>query len=247
MMEILLANIQKTVPSIFKWLGVHHARPFGMDHHAWVPVVMAWMVGVVLVAGSYVFTSRIQKIPGFFQGVVEMAVIAIYEFFESVLGEHTDRYMPFLGSMFLYILAMNYWPLIPGMHAPTATLSTTIALALVTFMVVQYEGIRKNGLIDYLKHFAQPYMLFFIMIPIHILEEFVRPLSLALRLFGNILGEDTVLAVFISLVVFFGAFWFPAQFPMYFITLLAGLIQAAIFTILSAIYIADATGVMGGH
>ncbi len=85
------------------------------------------------------------------------------------------------------------------------------------------------------------------MIPIHILEEFVRPLSLALRLFGNILGEDTVLAVFISLVVFAGAFWFPAQFPMYFITLLAGLIQAAIFTILSAIYIADATGVMGDH
>ena len=246
-MQMLLANVQNTVPSFIKWLGLHHAKPFGMAHHSWVSVVMAWLVCVILVVGSYLFTRRIQKIPGFFQGVVEMFVISIYEFFESVLGEHTDRYMPFLGSMFIYILAMNYWPLVPGMHAPTATLSATFGLAIVTFAAVQYEGIRKNGLIDYLKHFAQPYILFFIMIPIHILEEFVRPLSLALRLFGNILGEDTVLAVFISLVVFFGAFWFPAQFPMYFIVLLAGLIQAAIFTILSAIYIADATGVMGDH
>lgn len=246
-MHTLLASIQKTVPSIFKWFGIKHTELFGLAQHIWVPVVMAWVVGLVLVVGSYCLTSRLKKIPGFFQGVVEMLVVGLYDFFESLLGEHTDRYIPFLGSLFIYILMMNYWPLIPGMHAPTATLSTTFGLALVTFVVVQYEGVRANGLIEYLKHFAQPYILFFIMIPIHILEEFVRPLSLALRLFGNILGEDTVLAVFISLMVFAGYFWIPAQFPMYFITLLAGLIQAAIFSILSAIYIADATGALGDH
>ncbi len=237
---MLLAQIHREVPSIFKWFGVAHKKFLGMDHHFWVPVVMAWMVGVVLVVGSFLLTRNLQEVPDFKQNIIEMAFMEIYGFFESVLGEHTDRYIPLLGSMFIYILMMNYWPLIPGMHAPTATYATTIALAGVTFGVTHYEGIRVNGAVDYIKHFFQPYILFPIMFVIHVLEEIARPVSLATRLFGNIMGEDTVIAAIISLLVYAGAWWVPLQFPLYFIMMLAGLIQAAIFTILSAVYIAGA-------
>jgi len=244
MKQLLGATIHRHVPSIFKWLGLGHANFLGMDHHSWVPLVMAWTVGVTLIGVSYLFTRKLKTVPGFAQGVAEMTVLAIYDFFESVLGEHTDRYIPLLGSMFLYILFMNYWPLIPGMHAATVTLSTTLALALVTFGVVQYEGIRQHGFVNYIRHFFEPIYLAPIMFIIHVVEEIVRPLSLATRLFGNILGEDTLIAAIISLMVMSGAYVVPAQFPLYFLTLLAGLIQAAIFTILSAVYIAQAVGAL---
>lgn len=241
-MSMLLASVQRRVPSIFSWFGVGHAKIFGFGHHFWVPLVMAWLAGLTLIGFSWYFARDLKKVPGFAQGVMEMLVLGLYDFFESVLGEHTDRYIPLLGTMFLYILIMNYWPLIPGMHAATATYALPAGLAIVTFLTTQYEGVRANGLFSYLKHFAEPIYLAPIMLVIHLVEEIVRPLSLATRLFGNIMGEDTLLAAMISLMVMSGAFYIPAQFPLYFLTLLAGLIQAAIFTILSAVYIAGAIG-----
>ncbi len=225
-------------------------------HHwvVWVPVVMSLLVGVALVLWATMVAGRLEKVPGRAQSFTESIVEGLSNFFYGVRGEHAHRYVPLLGSFFLYILLMNYWAMIPGMGAATSKLSTTVGLAMVVFFVTHYEGIRAHGLGGYLKHFVgDPWWLAPIMFPIHVVGEFARPLSLSLRLFGNIMGEDTLIAVIVSL----GAFLFtlikvplPYQFPLYFLGLLAGLIQAVVFSLLSAIYIGGAVGAFeehGGH
>ncbi len=243
----LLAQAEE-LPSFLKWFGLHHYEFWGIGHHNWVPLLMAWLVGLFLVVVSYLFTRNLSKVPGFSQSIAELLIVRMRKFFGQVLGEHVDRYLPLLGAMFLYILVMNYWPLIPGMHAATARLSTTLALAVVTFFVTHYEGFRASG-VDYLKHFVEPIYLAPIMLPIHVVGEIARPVSLAVRLFGNIFGEDTLIAtviiLFASVELLLPVIPIPIQFPIYFLTLLAGLIQAIVFTILSAVYIGGAIGAFG--
>lgn len=222
-------------------------------HHwvVWVPVAMSLLVGGALVLWATLVTRRLEKIPGGAQGFTESVVEGLSSFFYGVLGEHAHRYVPLLGSLFLYILLMNYWAIIPGMGAATSKLSTTVGLAIIVFFVTHYEGIRAHGLGGYLKHFiGDPWWLAPIMFPIHVVGEFARPLSLSLRLFGNIMGEDTLIAVIVSL----GAFLFtlipipvPYQFPLYFLALLAGGIQAVVFSLLSSIYIGGAIGAFEEH
>lgn len=240
-------DIKLETPDFLHLSGIHVPM-------VWVPVIMSLLVGAALVLWATLVTRRLQNVPGRVQSLTESIVEGLSSFFYGVLGEHAHRYVPLLGSFFLYILLMNYWAMIPGMGAATSKLSTTVGLAVLVFFVTHYEGIRAHGLGGYLKHFiGDPWWLAPIMFPIHVVGEFARPLSLSLRLFGNIMGEDTLIAVIVSL----GAFLFtlvkvplPYQFPLYFLGLLAGLIQALVFSLLSAIYIGGAAGAFdepGGH
>lgn len=217
----------------------------------WVPVIMSLIVGGVLVLWATWVTRRLEKVPGGAQSFTETIVEGLSNFFYGVLGEHAHRYVPLLGSFFLYILLMNYWAMIPGMGAATSKLSTTVGLAVIVFFVTHYEGVRAHGLGGYLKHFVgDPWWLAPIMFPIHVVGELARPLSLSLRLFGNIMGEDTLIAVIISLGAFLLTFIplpLPLQFPLYFLALLAGLIQALVFSLLSSIYIGGAIGAFDEH
>lgn len=201
-------------------------------------VTTMWAIMLFLFLVFVLATRKLEKIPGRFQCLVEYTFEALLNFFSGILGrERARRYFPILATLFLFILISNWSGLLPmaghveGFKPPTSTLSVTAGLAIVAFIVTQIAGFREKG-IGYLKHFVQPFPF---MLPLNLIEELVRPLSLSLRLYGNIFGEEMVVAVLLSLAPYF------APIPMQLLGLLFGFIQAIVFTTLTAIYISQAT------
>jgi F-type H+-transporting ATPase subunit a len=218
----------------------------------WVPVntVASWTMMLVLLLVVRLGTRRMRTIPGRLQSIWEWTFQTLNGFTVNMLGaEHGASFTPLIGTFFLYILFLNLGGLVPGFISPTAAFNTTVALALCCFVAVQFFGFRHQGL-GYLKHFVgEPWWLFPINIPIHVLGELARPLSLSVRLFGNIFGEDTVIARLIALgVVALGASGYfvpiPFQFPMLLFGIFGSFVQALVFTMLAASYIA---GVVQEH
>jgi F-type H+-transporting ATPase subunit a len=191
-----------------------------------------------------------ELIPGPFQNVVEFVVEGLDTFFYNILGKDSRTFLPFLGSLFVYIFTMNISAQFPGMMSPTGGpygINTTLALAVCVFCYVQYTGLRRLGLVGFLDHLAgQPrdvigWILMPLNLPIHIIGELAKPLSLSLRLFGNITGEDVLLAVFVGLGISALGFMhspvgLPLQLPFVFLAILVSLIQALVFSLLSSIY-----------
>jgi len=176
-----------------------------------------------------------------------MIVETLDSFVSGVLGKHGRQFTPFLGTLFVYILLMNFLGLFPVMKSPTSSINTTVALAICVFLYVQYTGIRRLGIVGYLDHLCgQPRDLVAIimvplMLPLHIMEELAKPLSLSLRLFGNVTGEDVLIAIFVGLGVASLGFLhlpigLPLQVPFIFLALLTSTIQALVFTLLSTVY-----------
>lgn len=212
----------------------------------WVDVntVASWiMIGVLLLL-IRLGTRHLQAVPSRLQNILEWTYETFRRFTGSMIGEqHTAAFAPLLATFFLYIFFLNLGGLVPGFISATAALNTTIALALCCFLAVQYYGFRHSG-VRYLMHFVgDPWWLFPINIPIHLLGELARPLSLSVRLFGNIFGEDTVIAKLIAMgVIALGARgWFlpvPVQFPMLLFGIFGSFVQALVFTMLASSYIA---------
>lgn len=232
-----------------KWHGASWAD---FLHH-WENVIFAWTAALVLVLIAF-FGTRKQKGPGPlegpgpFQNFLEMAAEGLQGFICEVLGERGKKYVPFIGTLFLYILFQNLLGLIPGMKSATSSLNTTVGLAITVFFYVQWTGLRENGLWGYFHHLmGSPndlvgWLMVPLNLPLHILEEFIKPLSLSLRLFGNILGEDSLIAAFVTLGIASLAFFhlpvgLPLQFPFMMLAVLTGTIQALVFSLLSTIYI----------
>jgi F-type H+-transporting ATPase subunit a len=175
---------------------------------------------------------------------LQMAVEWLYESFEGfivdVMGPRGKEFVPLLGTFFFYILTMNLIGMIPGFAAPTSRLGMTAALGVAAFCFVQYYGFRQHG-IRYLKHFVgEPLWLAPLMLPIHIIGELARPLSLSLRLFGNIFGDDRSVMQFLLLGALVTSYVYvpvPLQVIMLGFALLFGLIQSVVFTLLTAAYI----------
>ena len=159
------------------------------------------------------------------------------------LGPRGRPYVPFIGSLFLFILLNNLLGVIPLMKSSTSSLNITLSLAVIVFLTVQIHGIRALGPLGWIEHLAGiergntiTYFMVPLMFPLHVLGEMIKPLSLSLRLFGNIFGEDILLAVLVGL----GAVYFmPFQTPFYFLALLTSLIQTMVFTLLACSYIAN--------
>jgi F-type H+-transporting ATPase subunit a len=178
----------------------------------------------------------------------------LFDFFKLTLGGESNarKYMPFVGSLFLFILMCNYSGLIPFLKAPTAHFWTTAGLALCVFLFVNYQGIKEAGVGHYFYHMCgNPQGVAWAFAPLIFVLEligvFVKPLSLALRLAGNIFGEDMLLASFLGMGVLIGSMIFstatppmglPLHIPFLFLSTLLGLIQALVFSLLSAVYIA---------
>lgn len=187
--------------------------------------------------------------PSRFQMAVELLMGGLYNLFQGAIGPTARRYTPYLGTLFIFILLNNFMGLVPFFHASTSSLNTTAALAICTFLYVQFTGIRENGPIGYLHHMAGSprsaveWIFVPLMFPLHVLGEFIKPLSLSLRLFGNVMGEDKLIAVFVVLGAGMFAFinspvGIPIQVPIVFLALMTSTIQALVFTLLSTIYIA---------
>lgn len=202
------------------------------------PVVTMWVIIALLALFSILATRRLKDVPGGLQNVAEMAVEKLQGFFAGILGEeNARRYFTVFGALFVFIVICNYSGLLPtaGEAFPvlTASLSVTAGLAIVSFFTTHSVGIRRQGLGGYLKSFLKP---FAIMLPLTILDQFVRPFSLALRLYGNMYGEEMVTAQLRAL--------FPILLPlvMQCMSLIFCLIQAMVFTMLTAVYVHEATG-----
>jgi F-type H+-transporting ATPase subunit a len=211
-------------------------------------IAYALIVAGVLIAIVRLGTRRMTLIPGGVQNVVESFVEGFRGFILSILGPAGEPYVPFLGSLFLYIWFMNLIGLVPLMKSPTSALSTTAALALCVFLYVQWIGLRRLGPLRYLKHLAGDpqdaigWGMVPLILPIHVIGELARPVSLSLRLFGNILGEDVLIGIFAGLGVAVVAFLklplgIPLHLPFILLAMLMSTVQALVFTLLSTVYI----------
>lgn len=201
-------------------------------------VLLMWIICLALILISAFVTRRLKERPGKLQNLLEAGVEYLDNFFTDIIGKRAARkYFYFLGSLFVFIIFANYSGLIPGvgltpyLKAPTSSLSVTLGLGGVTFFFLQIASIRAGGRRHYLKRFVTPIA---VMLPLLVLDEFIKPVSLALRLFGNIFGEETVTEELYGLL--------PIGAPaiMMGLSLLFCAIQAVVFTMLVSIYLDEA-------
>ena len=198
---------------------------------------------LVLVLFFIFATRKLKRIPeGKGQTLLEVFVGSIMDFFGGILGDHGKKYVPFVGSFFIFILFLNYLGVIPGLQPPTADLNTTLALGITAVLGVQIIAIKENGIIGYLKHLiGDPPLMGVLMFPLEVIAQLSRAGSLAVRLFGNIFGEKSVVIELtkLGLIVLIADAIpiIPVQVPMLFFGLFAGFLQAFVFTILTSIYI----------
>lgn len=197
------------------------------------------------------------------QLLLEQCVASMRHFCENAIGPGGARFAPLVGTVFAFILVSNLMGVLPTvwaknaeggvahfLPAPTANLSMTIALALIVFIVVQAVGIRENGFGGWFKHFMGPIpALAPLMLPLELIGALAKPLSLSIRLFGNIFGEETVIAVLVTLAASILPIFLPIpfQFPMLMFGIFGSLVQAGVFTILTCAYIALSIGEHGEH
>ena len=206
----------------------------GLEHYP--HVTYTWVIMIVLAISSYLVGRRITLIPeGGGQNFFEAAVEWIANFMEENIGHGGSKYMPLIGTLAFFILSCNLIGLIPGFISPTANVNTNAAMAVVVFFSYHYIGIKKHGIVKYIKSFTGPiWWMAPLMLPVEIISHLARPLTLTLRLFGNIKGEDIILVILASV--------FPllAPVPMMFLAILTSIIQTVIFSLLSMFYIAGA-------
>ncbi len=226
-------------------------RPLGYEFAAGVDVIPDYLVmcGVIvflIVALSLVVRSRLSvENPGRLQIVIEDLVGGLSSMLEDWVGPKGIRYLPIVGTLGVFILAGNLMGLVPGMMAPTSSINVTLGCAITVFVYYHMQGIKEQGIGSYLKHFAAPpgAPLFIapIMLPIEIISHFSRVLSLSLRLFGNVFGEELVIVILFSIVPFL------VPLPMMFLAIITGSLQALIFVILTMIYLAAAVATEHDH
>lgn len=232
-----------------------HAASGGLEHGTWLhwlyyyKILPEWMPEVVpetllvvisLSAVAIVARTRLEtRNPGRLQLFLEFCVTSLDSFVRGIVGGEARTLTPIIGTFFIFILCMNLMGLFPGLTSPTSNINTPASLAIVAFIIVQLYGIRKRGFINYLKHFAgEPLVLAPLMFPIHVIGELARPLSLTIRLFGNIFGEDMVIAIIILIVTsVMGKILLPLQFPMLLFAIFTSFVQALVFSMLVTIYV----------
>lgn len=197
-------------------------------------VISTWLVMAFLVILSWLITRKMSFVPGRLQNVVELFVEAIVNLIEGVSLGNGKRFLPLVGTLALFIGTANLAHLVPGLKAPTSDFNTTFALALVVFFAVPFYGVTTRGFKGYLKEYLSPSP---ILLPFHVISELTRTFSLALRLFGNILGEEIIIGILFILAPIF------VPVPMMLFSIFTGIIQAYIFTVLTVVYLSSAVEV----
>ncbi len=213
----------------------------------WLPahITFTWLVMAVLVVLGALGTRVLRPVPGPLQNFVEVVVEIFGDLLEQMIGHQGRQFLAFIGSAGLFILASNLLGNLPGFSPPTANWNTTVALAITVFLYYNYWGIRKHGFLAYLKHFCGPvWWLAPLMFPIEFIGHLARPVSLSIRLFGNIFGEESVITILLSLVWLVMPYfiWLGIMLPL---SLFTAAVQTFVFIMLSMVYIAGA--VEEGH
>lgn len=197
-------------------------------------IVFTWAVIAILVLGSWAVTSRLSvgEAVSRWQAALEVIVTTIRDQIAEVGADDPGRYLPFIGTLFLFIATANLLSVVPGYQPPTGSLSTTAALAICVLIAVPLFSIGKLGIAAYLRTYIQPTPL---MLPFNIVSEISRTIALAVRLYGNVMSGTVIVGILISVAPFF----FPVVMQV--LGLLTGLIQAYIFAILAMVYIGSAS------
>lgn len=242
------------MPLIHLWTALSLAKLEVGHHFYWYignlrvhgqVFITTWFVMAVLIAAAFAASRNIQRVPSGIQNLMEYALEFIRDLTKNQMGEHEYRaWVPFVGTLFLFIFVCNWsgalvpWKLIElpegELAAPTNDINTTVALALLVSLAYFYAGLRKRGL-KYFTKYIEPTP---VLLPIAILEDFTKPLSLSFRLFGNILADELVVGVLVLLVPLF------VPLPVMALGLFTSAIQALVFATLAATYIGEA---MEGH
>lgn len=197
------------------------------------PVVTTWALMIVLTTVSWLVTRNLKLRPDRRQAAIEAIVLGLNEQIGQVIRRDARPFLPLLGTLFIFLATANVSGVLPGVEAPTGKLETPAALALIVFASVHYFGVRAHGLSGYLAGFAQPKL---IMLPLNVLSEITRTFSLMVRLFGNVMSGEFVIALVVALAGLF------VPVPLMVLELLVGLVQAYIFTVLATVFIGAAAG-----
>jgi len=197
-------------------------------------LVFTWLVMAVLVLFGWLFARRLSVEPPLSpaQNLFETLISYMQSQIRGIAQMDPDRYLPFSGTLFLFISLANLLDIVPGYRTPTSSLSTTAALAICVFFAVPIYGIADSGIKGYLKHYAEPTVL---MLPFHIIGEFSRTLAMAVRLFGNMMSETMLIAILLTIAPLF----LPVLMEL--LGLLIGQVQAYIFAVLATVYIVSAS------
>ncbi len=210
-------------------IEVHDPSHLVPDH-----VVMVIVVTVVLIIVLWLSSRRLSLIPSRGQSILEMIIQAFEGLIIDTIGPDGRKYLPVIGTVGLFIFGCNMVGLVPGFMSPTSKLNVTVGCALVVFFYYHWQGVRAQGL-KYFKHFMGPIpALAPLMIPIEVISHFSRPVSLSMRLFGNIFAEELLIVIMASIIPFL------LPLPFMAVAIFTSLIQAFVFVLLSCIYIAGA-------
>jgi F-type H+-transporting ATPase subunit a len=214
---------------IFKDLGFEHFA------HEYEYVLHSWLVMLILIVLSFLLVRVVKLVPTRGQNFMEMIIETMENFMVDITGPEGRAFFPFIATIFIYILVSNLLGLVPGFVSPTANLNTTLSMALCTFVLTHIIGIKFHGA-KYIKHFLGPVMFLApLMIIIESIGHLARIMSLSIRLFGNIMGKEKILAILFAL-----AGLYLAPLPILFLGLLVSFIQALVFMLLSIVYFVGA-------
>jgi F-type H+-transporting ATPase subunit a len=208
-------------------LVLFHLGPLAITR----PVVTSWAIMAVLTLASWLVTRRLAARPDRYQAVVEAVVTGIADQIREIIRNDPRPFLPLLGTIFIFLITANLSGVLPGVEAPTGTLETPAALALIVFAAVHFFGVRERGLLGYLASFARPKL---IMLPLNLVSEVTRTFSMMVRLFGNVMSGEFVIALVVGLAGLF------VPIPLMALEILVGVVQAYIFTILAAVFIGAA-------
>lgn len=208
----------------------------------WENIIFSLLIVAVLSALAYFGSRKKRLLPGRLQNALEVVVGGLDDFICGILGPKGRKFTPFIGTLFIYILSMNLMGLVPLMKSSTSSLSTTFALALIVFVFVQYTAFKELGFLGYLDHLmgnprgglALSIVLPVLMLFIHLVSELIRPITLSLRLRSNVWGDDLLLAVLAG----FGVKGIPLMVFSSVLTIIASVVQALVFSLLTTIYFA---------
>ncbi len=232
LVELFNRIFSKPLSSLLSLVGIEVKNP---EHLVPDYVVMSLIVAVVLILFFSLSSRKPKLVPSELQNVLEL----IIQFFETLLieliGAKSQKYLPMVATLGLFILACNLLGLIPGFMSPTSKINVTAGCALTVFIYYHWQGIKSQGFFKYLKHFMGPIPLLApLMLPIELISHFSRPLSLSMRLFGNIFAEELLILIMASILPFL------LPLPFMLIAIITAVVQAYVFVLLSCIYIAGA-------
>jgi F-type H+-transporting ATPase subunit a len=246
------AGVEKQIPELPNFIKlIYHSfqeNVLTIFLYQWESIIFSIMISTLLCLFFILSIRKKKMIPSGLQNFIEWVATILKDVLINVLGKEGIKYVPFLGTLFIYIFIMNIFGMIPLMHSPSANINVTLGLAICVFGLVQFLNIKHMGVGGYLYHMAGSpkgllgWAIVPLLLPIELITQISRPVTLALRLFGNILGEDILVGAFalfgVTLVAtYHWPIGLPLQIPFIFFAVLASFMQAMVFSLLSTIYI----------